>query len=66
MFWFTRKTRRQSPLPVYIDKYGNVYQPNNDKIQLMEDKLEYKKRKELGLTFGKSRTKKEYKKINIK
>jgi hypothetical protein len=59
MFWFTRKKTRQKPLPVYIDKYGFVHQPNNNDIQRTEDILEFKKRKEQGLTFGKkSRTKK--------
>jgi hypothetical protein len=58
MFWFTRK-KKMDVLPVYIDKYGIVHQPNNEYIQRSEDMLEYKKRKAQGLTFGKkSRTKK--------
>ena len=63
MFWFTRKKTKQKSLPVYIDKYGIVHQPINESIQRTEDFLEYKKRKEMGLTFGKkSRTKKNIKK----
>lgn len=61
MFLFTRKVRRFSPLPVYIDKYGIVHQPIREN-HIEEDMLEFEKMKKLGLTFGYKKTRSKRKK----